>query len=133
MKLRPIGRSSHQSRWAFGKPFLWRGWPLIDGNLCDCVGTVHITEGEFDCARLIERGFERDDLSEICVAIPGANSFKPDWANLFRAKQVFLWLDNDLAGRQATRRIGNLLLQAGVKVKSGDLTRLKERLSERCG
>jgi hypothetical protein len=132
MKLRPIGEGSHQCRWAFGKPFLWRGWPLLDGKLSDFVGTVHISEGEFDCARLIELGFGRDDLSEICVAVPGANSFKPEWADLFRGMEVFLWLDNDPAGRQATKRIGTLLFHAGSKVKVSDLSRVKGSLSERC-
>jgi hypothetical protein len=120
MKLRPIGGSSHQCRWVFGKPFLWRGWPLIDPTLCDCVRTVWITEGEFDCARLVEREFESDDLSEICVALGGANNFKPEWGNRFRGKTVFLWLDDDPAGHQATKRIGALLYQAGAKVRAID-------------
>ena len=124
MKLRPIGGSSHQCRWVFGKPFLWRGWPLIDPAVRDCVKEVWIVEGEFDCGRLVERKFESDDLSEICVALGGANNFKPEWVNLFRGKTVFLWLDDDPAGHQATKRIGALLSQVGVKVRVVDWLRL---------
>jgi twinkle protein len=125
MKLRPIGGSSDQSWWAFGKPFVWRGWPLVDASIRHCVSTVHIAEAEFDAARLLELGFESDDLSAIVTAIPGANCFKPEWVTLFRGKKVFLWLDNDRAGKQATKRIGALLFQAGVKVKVVNLTRVK--------
>jgi CHC2 zinc finger/Toprim-like len=125
MKLRPIGGSSDQSWWAFGKPFVWRGWPLVDASIRHCVSTVHIAEGEFDAARLLELGFESDDLSAIVTAIPGANCFKSEWVTLFRGKKVFLWLDNDRAGKQATKRIGALLFQAGVKVKVVNLTRVK--------
>ena len=126
MKLRPIGGGSHQSWWAFGKPFLWRGWPLVDRSFSDCVQTVHVCEGEFDCARLLELEFETEDLSEICIAVPGCNCFKPEWANLFRAKTVYLWLDDDPAGRQATKRIGSLLTQVEAQVRVGDLSGLKE-------
>jgi Toprim-like len=124
MKLRPTGGSSNQSRWVFGKPFLWRGWPLIDPAVRDCVKEVWIVEGEFDCARLVEGKFGSDDLYEICVALGGANNFKPEWVNLFRGKTVFLWLDNDPAGHQATKRVGALLSQAGVKVRVVDWLRL---------
>jgi hypothetical protein len=122
MKLRPIGASSKQSRWAFGKPFLWRVWPLVDRNLSGCVQTIHLTEGEFDCVRLVECGFEAEDLSEIVVAIPGANCFRPEWANLFHGKTVFLWLDDDSAGHRSTQRIGVLLHEAGVHVMEWNLT-----------
>jgi DNA primase len=90
------------------------------------VRTVFITEGEFDCARLVERDFESDDLSEIVVALGGANNFKPEWVNLFRGKTVCLWLDNDPAGHQATKRIGTLLFRAGARVREGDLTKVQE-------
>lgn len=76
---------------------------LLDGKS----GWIYLCEGVVDTLTMIDRGFP-------AVGIPGVRSFKPEWANLFRGKQVILCLDQDEAGRSGSEAIQKILEGAGV-------------------
>jgi hypothetical protein len=88
-------------RWAFGKPWLWRGAYLNLGQ------KVYLCEGETDAITLIDAGIEREKA--LVVALPSASTFNPEWAQLFRAKDIVLVFDGDEAGKTATARVTSFL------------------------
>ena len=89
-------------RWAFGKPWLWRGGFLWGRS------TIYVCEGETDAISLIDAGIEKDGLT-LAIGIPSATTFHEEWAVLFKGKNVILALDGDKAGLEATARIAALL------------------------
>jgi twinkle protein len=89
-------------RWAFGKPWLWRGAYLIQAE------TVYLCEGETDAIALIDAGVE-EERGTIAVALPSASTFNASWTELFKGKDVILVLDGDPAGENATQRVSKLL------------------------
>jgi len=101
-KLRWRENGERVIRWAFGKPWLWRGGFLWGRT------NIYVTEGETDCITLIDAGIEKDGYS-LAVALPSASTFNEEWAHLFQGKDVVLVLDGDDAGRGATARISRLL------------------------
>ena len=102
VKLRSRKDGERIIRWAFGKPWLWRGGFLWGRS------TVYITEGETDCISLIDAALE-EDAHTLAVAVPSATTFAEEWAQLFEGKDVILAFDGDQAGEQATRRVSGLL------------------------
>jgi hypothetical protein len=88
-------------RWAFGKPWLWRGAYLNWGQ------RVYVCEGETDAITLIDAGIEREKT--LVVALPSASTFNPEWAQLFSAKDLVLVFDGDEAGKTATARVTGFL------------------------
>lgn len=89
-------------RWAFGKPWLWRG------SLVNCARTVVLSEGETDTISLIDAGIERTE-GTVAIALPSASTFDERWTSLFEGKEVILAFDADKAGQEATRRVSQLL------------------------
>jgi len=102
VKLRWRQNGDRIIRWAFGKPWIWRGAWLHNAQ------TVYLCESETDAISLIDAGFE-DDPARLVVAIPSASTFKSDWVHLLRGKDVILSFDNDHAGRAATLKVSGLL------------------------
>jgi DNA primase len=86
-------------------------FPFNKGALDGKQGTVYLCEGAIDTLTLLGHGFS-------AVGIPGANSFKPEWVEMFKNKKVILCLDNDSAGRAAEERIANLLKKADIEIRS---------------
>ena len=74
-------------------------------------GTVYLCEGAIDTLTLLGHGFD-------AVGIPGANTFKPEWADMFKSKKVMLCLDNDAAGHAGEERISKMLKEAGIETCS---------------
>ena len=56
------------------------------------------------------------ELVPFAVAIPGAQSFKREWAGFFKGKIVILGLDSDSAGRKAAKEIRQTLEDIGCIV-----------------
>ena len=56
------------------------------------------------------------ELIPFAVAIPGAQSFKREWAGYFKGKIVILGLDSDPAGRKAIKEIRQTLADIGCIV-----------------
>jgi hypothetical protein len=123
-ELRCEKRSDREFRWAFGKPFLWRGYPLIDKAMNPLVKTVFITEGQSDLIRFIDYGLEKPDLSTIGVAVPGANQFPEGWTEMFRDKQVFLIPDQDAAGMVFLATLKSRLAPVAYELRVVDVSKL---------
>lgn len=70
-------------------------------------GWVYLCEGVVDTLTLIGQNMR-------AVGIPGVRSFKVEWLNYFKEKNVVLCLDHDEAGRAGMDYIGKLLSQAGI-------------------
>ena len=70
-------------------------------------GWVYLCEGVVDTLTFLGQRIN-------AVGIPGVRSFKVEWLNLFRNKNVVLCLDHDEAGRSGMEYIGNLFTQAGI-------------------
>ncbi len=64
-------------------------------NVCLC-------EGCEDTITAIQMGYE-------AVGILGVKGFKEVWAKKLRGKKVYIMMDNDVAGREATEKIGAIL------------------------
>lgn len=111
VKLRWRENGERVIRWAFGKPWLWRGGRM------GFVDTVYVCEGESDAISLIHSGVETDGLA-VVVALPSASTFNADWVSLFRGKDVILWLDNDPAGLRATEKVSKLLSPVARSLKA---------------
>lgn len=102
IKLRWRANGERMIRWAFGKPWLWRGAFL------NFASTVYLCEGETDVISLIDAGIESAERT-VAVALPSASTFDRSWAESFKGKEVILAFDHDNAGAMATRRVSELL------------------------
>jgi len=65
---------------------------------------VWLCEGEWDAVAWSEC-LARNKIEGVCIAVPGAGSFRPEWASLFRDRQVCVAMDHDDAGRAADNRV----------------------------
>jgi DNA primase (bacterial type) len=104
VKLRWREKGERVIRWAFGKPWLWRGAYLTIPSRTK----ILLCEGESDVIALLDAGAE-DDSARLCIAIPSASTFSDGWASLFDGKDVTLCFDGDHAGSAAADRVGNVL------------------------
>jgi hypothetical protein len=102
VKLRWRQRGERIVRWAFGKPWLWRG------RFIDIAHTIYLCEGETDAISLIDAGLESDGRT-IAVALPSASTFNERWATLFAGRELILAFDADRAGQEATGRVSRFL------------------------
>lgn len=102
VKLRWRQHGERIVRWAFGRPWLWRG------SYIDRARTIYLCEGETDAISLIDAGLEACGQM-LAVALPSASTFNERWATLFAGKDVVLAFDADNAGREATRRVSRFL------------------------
>lgn len=102
VKLRWREKGERIIRWAFGKPWIWRGAWLNTAQ------SVYLCESETDAISLIDAGIEQE-VGVAVVAMPSASTFREDWVHLFSRKDVILAFDNDAAGAKATQRVSKLL------------------------
>lgn len=72
--------------------------------------TVYVTEGAFDCMRLVQEGIPT-------VSLGTANVFKKDWVDLFMRYEVCFYLDNDQAGHKAANEMEVLFRQLGISTQ----------------
>lgn len=103
-KLRWREKGERIIRWAFGKPWLWRGAYLSIPTRIN----VYITEGESDCIGLLDGGLE-DNETRLAIALPSSSTFDSSWAQLFTGKHVVLCFDADDAGQKAVARVSTVL------------------------
>lgn len=81
--------------------------------------TIHVTEGELDCIILSQLGYA-------AVAVPGATQWKDERAEIWSLmlegyRRVFVWGDEDDAGREFTKAVTSSLPNAtGVSIGLGD-------------
>ena len=72
---------------------------------------VYITEGAIDCMTLVQHGLA-------AVSLGSAKHFRPEWAKLFNQFRVFVWFDNDEAGKIGTRELIEVLRFHGIDVEA---------------
>jgi hypothetical protein len=84
---------------------LWNWHTLEKANV------IWLCEGEWDGMAMHEvlQDLHFIDRGECAVAVPGANTFKPEWSMLLERKVVNVLFDNDPAGEAGDVRIYNLL------------------------
>ena len=59
----------------------------------------------------------RVGASGVCLAAPGAGTFKPEYVPLFARRAVSLLYDHDDAGREGERRVHKLLSGSAASLK----------------
>lgn len=64
-------------------------------RLTDDYKTVWITEGEWDTMSMHEALTADKRTREIAIGMPGAGTFKAEWAQYFRERNVYVVFDND--------------------------------------
>lgn len=69
---------------------------------------VFICEGEWD-ALALQYMFKKAKHDAVCVAVPGAGTFKQEWAEHFKDKHVRLVYDNDDPGKKGQERTLGIL------------------------
>ena len=69
---------------------------------------ILLCEGEFDALRLIQGGMPAT------TSTGGAGTFLPEWAELFKDKNVWIVFDNDRAGRDGLRKVLDLIPHARI-------------------
>jgi hypothetical protein len=97
-------------RWDVGKPYIWRA------DKIPAAQQVFVTEGEPDAITLLDAGLE-ERAGVAVVALPSADTFNPEWAELFTGKDVFLCLDMDEAGRKGAKRAAELVTPFAKSVR----------------
>jgi DNA primase len=112
-----------------GKVFLWRrpqaggGWlwrvdraslPLFRLHLLVASETAILVEGEKDALNL-SRVVERDVA--VTTAPNGAKSWRPEFAECFRAKQVWIIPDFDEPGRVYSQSVASQLVRVARSVR----------------
>lgn len=77
-----------------------------------------LTEGELDALTL-------ESIDIPAVTAGGVTSFKQELTGYFKGKKVFICFDNDKAGKVASEKVAQLLLEAGAEVLIIDLPEIK--------
>jgi putative DNA primase/helicase len=93
-------------KWGQGEApdVLYRLPELLDG-LIDKQAVIHLTEGEKDCDRL------RDDFNVVATTNPsGALSWRDEYADHFRDRDLIAFIDNDQSGRNREKAVRRSLL-----------------------
>lgn len=72
-------------------------------------GPIYLCEGFYKAAAL-EWLLTKNDVSSVSVlGVPGANTFKRDWLEHFKGREVVLVYDNNTAGQEGCRKAMDLL------------------------
>jgi len=81
--------------------------------------TIYVCEGEWDsyCLEWLLKRNPKSAKSSGVVSLPGADSFKEEWTEKFKQKEVILLFDNDQAGRKGMAKTISLL-QKHTKCKT---------------
>jgi len=79
------------------------GWSEIERN-----STIYLVEGEWDKMAL-DVMIQQKDKQAICMSVPGANTFKEQWAEYFKNKDVIVCYDNDTPGNKGANKVNKVL------------------------
>lgn len=69
-------------------------------------GKVYVAEGVTDCMAFLSEG-------KNAIALPGAGSFQPEFAEYLRDKTLFMYVDNDKAGNTLFEKMNKELKKIG--------------------
>ena len=70
---------------------------------------IYVAEGVTDCFAYLSEG-------KNAIAIPGAGTFRPEFADFLRNKAVFIYPDNDDAGQKMFEKMRRCLKRIGVSI-----------------
>ena len=87
------------------------GWERIDQH-----NVVWLCEGAWDLMAMQSMLREAEEPGVI-LAVPGAGTFKADWAHMFKGKTVHVMYDNDEPGKRGAHKVKNII---GTLVKAID-------------
>ncbi len=87
---------------------------LFNESIIKDSDTIFLCEGIVDALSLIQANFP-------AVAILGVNSFKPEWAEKFKDKHVFLCFDNDEIGRMGKEGVAKEISESASELYFIDL------------
>ncbi|MGL1936586.1 MAG: toprim domain-containing protein [Fibrobacterales bacterium] len=76
---------------------------LLDGK----PGIVFLCEGVIDSLTMITKNFPT-------IGVPGVSSFKAEWFDLFKNKNVFIAFDADSAGKRAAEKLHAQFSERGI-------------------
>lgn len=85
---------------------------VFNAKVLSTTKTIFLTESIIDSLSLYQLGIKE------AISLYGTNGLTPDHLSLFKkyqTSQVYLCLDNDEAGKEAVRRIGQELFSLGIK------------------
>jgi hypothetical protein len=71
----------------------------------DSADTIWLCEGEWDGMAWMETLAAKKVKGEIALAVPGALTFKAEWASLFKGKRVHVLYDHDKPGRDGAKKV----------------------------
>jgi len=87
----------------------------LDALTAEASKTVFVCEGPFDAISLDQHLRDRKTRARYdLLAVPGASTFKPEWARFLTGRTVRLLYDADEAGRKGQERAAKVLRDAGV-------------------
>ena len=78
--------------------------------------TVYIAEGEWDALAIREMLELTKEKGSIVLGVPGAGTFKQEAVQYFIGKRVYTMYDNDLAGRNGTKKSVQMLSTVSSKI-----------------
>jgi hypothetical protein len=78
--------------------------------------TVYVAEGEWDAIALREMLTSTKEKGWAVIGVPGAGTFKPEAVQYFIGKRVYLLYDNDLAGKNGTKKASTMLSSVVSKI-----------------
>lgn len=76
-----------------------------------------LCEGEWDAIAFSEMLVRVERRGDAVLAVPGADTFKPDWAQFFAQRRVRLCYDNDDAGDRGSAKAGGVLRSLSAQVE----------------
>jgi DNA-binding transcriptional ArsR family regulator len=78
---------------------------------------VWLCEGEWDAIALRWLLDQAQRVNDVVAWVPGAHSFKREWASYFAGKIVYICYDNDTAGDDGSKKAGEFVRPFAKKVK----------------
>jgi hypothetical protein len=78
--------------------------------------TIFVTEGEWDTIALIEIFRSLKINNAAVIGVPGAGTFKNEAIQYFIGKHVYLLYDNDLAGKNGSKKAISILASVASKI-----------------
>lgn len=87
------------------------GWERLDQH-----NVVWLCEGAWDLMAMHSMMREVNEPG-VLLAVPGAGTFKADWAHMFKGKTVHVMYDNDEPGKRGAHKVNNVI---GSLVKAID-------------
>tara|TARA_R100001086_G_scaffold248981_2_gene187294 strand:+ start:23807 stop:25852 length:2046 start_codon:yes stop_codon:yes gene_type:complete len=91
---------------------------LYRANLIAEEGPIYVCEGEWDALALLTLMDKVGATNINVVAVPGAETFKKEWVEYFKDREVTLLYDNDGSGQDGKQKVIDTLRDVAKHVRS---------------